>query len=123
MKPSLLVDGKENNKMELKETLKNMEIGDVITIEFNDGIVDYITKTNWFETIVFILGGMGRTGAPTIVGSGIEDIDVVISNICTILNEDVKVTDTKGKIKIQYESDEVFIDGSNGNFYYDNDKI
>lgn len=113
--------------MELKETLKNMEIGDVITIEFNDGIVDYITKTNWFETIVFILGGMGRTGVPTIVGSGIEDIDedidVVISNICTILNEDVKVTDIKGKIKIQYESDEVFIEGSNGNFYYENDKI
>lgn len=113
--------------MELKETLKNMKIGDVITIEFNDGITDYITKTNWFETIVFILGGLGRTGAPTIVGSGIEDIDedidVVISNICTILNEDVKVADTKGKIKIQYGSGEVFIEGSDGNFYYENDKI
>lgn len=32
--------------MELKETLKNMKIGDVITIEFNDGVADYITKTN-----------------------------------------------------------------------------
>ena len=54
----------EDNKMELKETLKNMKIGDVITIEFNDGVVDYITKTNWFETTVFVLGGLGRTGMP-----------------------------------------------------------
>lgn len=113
--------------MELKETLKNMKIGDVITIEFNDGVVDYITKTNWFETTVFVLGGLGGTGVPTIVGSGIgdidEDIDVIISNICIILNEDVKVMDTNGKVKIQYKSNEVFNDGNNGNFYYENDKI
>lgn len=113
--------------MELKETLKNMKIGDVITIEFNDGVVDYITKTNWFETTVFVLGGLGRTGMPKIVGCGIEDIDedidVVISNICTILNEDVKVTETNGKVKIQYKSNEVFNEGNNGNFYYENDRI
>ena len=113
--------------MELKETLKNMKTGDVITIEFNDETVDYITKTNWFETTVFVLGGLGRTGMPKIVGCGIEDInediDIVISNICTILNEEVKVTETNGKVKIQYKSNEVFKEGSNGNFYYENDKI
>lgn len=113
--------------MELKEALKNMKIGDVITIEFNNGTVDYITKTNWFETIVFILGGLGEIGMPKIVGCGIEDInkdiDVVISNIYAILNEDVKVADTNGKIKIQYESGEVFNEGSNRNFYYENDEI
>lgn len=109
--------------MELRETLKNMKIGDVITIEFNDGIVDYITKTNWFETIVFILGGLGSIGMPKIVGYGIkdinEDIDVVIDNIYTMLNEDVKVIDTNGKIKIEYRSEEVFDEGNNGNFYYE----
>lgn len=31
----------------------------------------YVNKTNWFETIVFILGAFGKTGVPTIAGLGI----------------------------------------------------
>ena len=108
--------------MNLKESLINMKVGDVITIEFEDECVEYITKTNWFDTVIFVLGGLGRTGIPTIVGWGFEeeeiDIDAVVKKIEEVADENFMVKRTEGEVTVTYTADEVFRNFNSGNFYY-----
>lgn len=108
--------------MELSEYIKSMNCGDVITIEFADECVEYITKTKWFDTIIFILGGLGRTEEPIIVGSFYEeediDADMVINRIHKSVEEDFKIEEDVGKITITYNADEVFKNFDDENFYY-----
>lgn len=108
--------------MNLKGYINNMEDGDVIIIEFEDECVEYITKTNWFDTIIFILGGMGRSGNPVIVGTFYDDeninADIVANKIKELTKENFKVKRYEGKISIIYKADEVFRNFENGNFSY-----
>lgn len=110
------------DKMELTEYIKSMNCGDVITIEFADECVDCITKTKWFDTIIFILGGLGRTGEPIIIGSFYEeediDADMVINRINKSVEEEFKIENGLGKITIAYNADEVFKNFNDGNFCY-----
>lgn len=112
----------EDNNMSIKESIKNMKIGDVITIEFKDEAVEYITKTNWFDTVIFIVGGLGRTEMPVIVGWGFEeeeiDIDAVVKKIEEVIDEDFKVGRNEGEITLAYKAGEVFRNFNSGNFYY-----
>lgn len=112
----------EEKEMSLEKYIENMKLGDVITIEFEDECVDYITKTNWFDTIIFILGGLGRNGDPVIVGTFYEEkdinIDILTSKIRELAKEDFKVKRREGNISIIYKADEVFRNFENGNFSY-----
>lgn len=108
--------------MRLEECIKNMSCGDVITIKFTDECVDCITKTKWFETIIFMLGGIGRTGEPIIVDSFYEEEDIdagmVACKIKELLDEDFNIEGDIGKITILYSADEVFKNFVDANFYY-----
>ena len=112
----------EDDGMNLKDAINNMKIGDVITIEFDDDCVDYITKTKWFDTTIFILGGLGRNGKPVIVEWFYEeeeiDVELVTKKIEELVDEDFKVKRYEGKITITYKADEVFRNFDNGNFQY-----
>lgn len=112
----------EEKEMSLEKYIENMKLGEVITIEFEDECVDYITKTNWFDTIIFILGGLGRNGNPVIVGTFYDEkdinVDLLISKIRELTKEDFKVKRREGKISIIYKADEVFRNFENGNFSY-----
>lgn len=107
---------------ELSEYIKSMNCGDVITIEFADECMEFITKTKWFDSIIFILGGLGRIEEPTIVGSFYEEdeinADIVVDRVTKSLEEDFKIEEDMGKITITYNDDEVFKNFDDGNFCY-----
>lgn len=112
----------EEKEMSLEKYIENMKLGEVITIEFEDECVDYITKTNWFDTIIFILGGLGRNGDPVVIGTFYDEkdinVDILTSKIRELTKENFKVKRREGKISIIYKADEVFRNFENGNFSY-----
>lgn len=112
----------EERILNLKDVISSMYIGEVITIEFDDECVDYITKTNWFDTIVFISGGIGRNGNPIIIESFYNekdiDVDSVVEKIKNITDENFKVKRSEGTISVTYKANEVFRNFSKGNFHY-----
>lgn len=114
----------EENHMSLSEYLKKMKIGDVISIEFEDECVDYITKTKWFEMTIFVLGGTGRNGKPVIIDAFYEedeiDSDIIENKIKELTKEkfNVKLKRNKGELTIIYKADEVFRNFEDENFCY-----
>ena len=101
-----------------------MKIGDVISIEFEDECVDYITKTKWFEMTIFVLGGTGRNGKPVIIDAFYEedeiDSDIIENKIKELTKEkfNVKLKRNKGELTIIYKADEVFRNFEDENFCY-----
>lgn len=112
----------EENSIGLIEAISNMKNGDVITIEMEDGCVDYITKTKWFDINAFIIGGIGRV--KTMVFSFYDDENISSEKLIQDMEEAVgeRIMLSRGKIKgkmeIKYSSDEVFRENIIDNFQY-----
>ncbi len=114
----------EENSKSLIEAIANMKNGSVITIELEDGCVEYITRTKWFDTNLIIVGGIGRIKTTTFTFYDDEEINAekLVNDIEEIAGEKIILNrrKTKGRIKMEYISSEVFREMETDNFKYRN---
>lgn len=113
----------EENSIGLEETIAKMKNGDVITIELEDGCIEYITKTKWFDKNVFIIGGIRENPIPfTFYNDEEIDAKALIKNIEDTIGEKIMLNRrrTKGRIYMEYISSEVFRENKDDNFSYKN---
>ena len=125
--PILSYDDKEiieENSKSLIEAIVNMKNGSVITIELEDGCVEYITRTKWFDTNLIIVGGIGRIKTTTFTFYDDEEINAekLVKDIEEIAGEKIILNrrKTNGRIKMEYISSEVFREMETDNFKYRN---
>lgn len=111
----------EENSKGLIETVAKMQNGSVVMIEFEDECLDYITKTKWFDQNVYIIGGTGRV-KPAIFTFYDDEINAeqLLKDMEDSVGEKFTMyrRKTKGRIKVEYISSEVFRDMKNDNFSY-----
>ena len=114
----------EENSKSLIEAIANMKNGSVITIELEDGCVEYITRTKWFDTNLIIVGGIGRIKTTTFTFYDDEEINAekLVKDIEEIAGEKIILNrrKTNGRIKMEYISSEVFREMETDNFKYRN---
>lgn len=114
----------EENIKELEEAVSKMKNGSVITIEFEDECLDYITRTKWFDQDAFIVGGTGRIKTAIFTFYDTEEINFgkLLKDMEEAVGEKFMMyrRKTKGIIKVEYMSSEVFKDMKCDNFSYKN---
>lgn len=112
----------EENSKGLIETVAKMQNGSVVTIEFEDECLDYITKTKWFDQNVYIIGGTGRVKPAIFTFYDTDEINAeqLLKDMEEAVGEKFTMyrRKTKGKIKVEYISSEVFRDMETDNFKY-----
>lgn len=114
----------EENTKGLEEAVAKMQNGSVITIEFEDECLDYITRTKWFDQDAFIIGGTGRIKTAIFTFYDTEEIDFgkLLKDMEEAVGEKFMMyrRKTRGRIKVEYISSEVFRDMKSDNFSYKN---
>ena len=111
----------EENSKSLIEAIANMKNGSVITIESEDGCVESITRTKWFDTNLIIVGVIGRIKTTTFTFYDDEiNAEKLVKDIEEIAGEKIILNrrKTNGRIKMEYISSEVFREMETDNFKY-----
>ena len=111
----------EENSKGLIDAITNMRNGSVITIELEDGCIEYITRTKWFDTNLIIVGGIGiKTTTFTFYDDEEINAEKLIKDIEELAGEKIMLNrrKTKGRIKMEYISSEVFREMETDNFKY-----
>lgn len=106
--------------MDVAQIIDNMKIGDVVVVHCEDECVDYLTKTKWFDSTIFVFGGLCYD--PTVINTYFEGKDIstrdIIETIEDITDMKLSFDETTGKMNVVYSSEEVLRNNTDENFDY-----